>query len=244
VSVGVATALRLALDPFLGGAQFITYFPAIVITTLISGFGGGFLCALLSTAAADFFVLSPRLSFFPETSTDLADLLLFGPLASYLVIVIARMRFAIEREQAEANKDRLQLALDAAQLGWWQYDPHRRMVSGDTRFTEILDVAADETPTEEIVKRVHPDDAERYWADREAVLDPAAPKRYAYQYRIQRSDGEVRWVETHGIAYFEGDARERRSVRAVPFRTLPNGRSAWKRNTSSCAKSTIGPRTC
>jgi len=60
VSVGIATALRLVLDPYLVGAQFVTFFPAIVITTLISGFGAGFLCAVLSTAAADFFVLEPH----------------------------------------------------------------------------------------------------------------------------------------------------------------------------------------
>ena len=46
-----------------------------------SGFGAGFLCAVLSTAAADFFVLSPRFSFVPESTADLVDLLLFGPLA-------------------------------------------------------------------------------------------------------------------------------------------------------------------
>src|SRR5215467_7923856 len=79
VSVGVATALRLALDPFVVGVQFITFAPAIIITTLISGLGAGLLCAVLSTAAADFFVLSPRFSFVPETSADLVDLLLFGP---------------------------------------------------------------------------------------------------------------------------------------------------------------------
>jgi hypothetical protein len=42
VAVGAATALRVALDPFLVGAQFVTFFPAVVITTLISGFGAGF----------------------------------------------------------------------------------------------------------------------------------------------------------------------------------------------------------
>src|SRR5262245_19891655 len=63
VAVGVATALRVALDPYVVGAQFITFFPAIVITTVIGGFGAGFLCAVLSTAAADFFVLAPRWTF-------------------------------------------------------------------------------------------------------------------------------------------------------------------------------------
>jgi hypothetical protein len=100
VSVGVATALRLAVDPYLVGAQFVTFFPAIVITTLISGFGAGFFCAVLSTAAVDFFVLEPRWSFTVsvEDAANVADLLLFGPLAAYCVILISRMRIAIERE--------------------------------------------------------------------------------------------------------------------------------------------------
>jgi PAS domain S-box-containing protein len=218
VSVGVATVLRLALDPYVEGAQFVTFFPAIIITTLISGFGAGFFCAVLSTAAADFFVLAPRFSFYPESSAGLVDLLLFGPLAAYSVILISRMRLAIEREQAEralrAGKDRLQLALDAAQLGWWQYDALRRVVSGDRRFKEIFDVAPDEVPLEEMWKRVHPDDAKRVWTDFQAALDRADGKPYAHEYRVQRNE-VVRWVETHGLAYFEGVGRERRAAGGV-----------------------------
>jgi K+-sensing histidine kinase KdpD len=72
VSVAVATALRLVLDLYLEGVQFITFVPAILITALISGFGAGFLAAVLSTASADFLVLSPHFSFFPETSVFLS----------------------------------------------------------------------------------------------------------------------------------------------------------------------------
>jgi hypothetical protein len=37
VAAGVATALRLAIDPYVAGAQYITFFPAVMIMTLISG---------------------------------------------------------------------------------------------------------------------------------------------------------------------------------------------------------------
>jgi PAS domain S-box-containing protein len=231
VSVGVATALRLAVDPYVVGAQFVTFFPAIVITTLISGFGAGFFCAVLSTAAADFFVLAPRFSFYVEDPAVVADLLLFGPLASYCVILIARMRLAIEHEQAEralrASKDRLQLALDAALLGWWQYDQRHGVVSGDRRFKEIFDVSNDQMPIEEIRKLVHPDDAERFRADSEASLDPAGPQRSERDYRVQRRDGEVRWVEVVGLLVsrapgVSGGPR----ASSAPSRTLPNARSA------------------
>jgi hypothetical protein len=65
----------------------------------------------------------------------------FGPLASYVVILLGQMRFAIEREQAEANKDRLQSALDAARLGSWQYELLHRVFSLDERGKEIFAVA-------------------------------------------------------------------------------------------------------
>ena len=119
----------------------------------------------------------------------------------------------LEAEQAlRTSTDRLQLALNAAQLGWWQYDPLSGTILVDARLKEIYDFTADEAPLKEFMKRVHPDDAARVWAEREAALDPVNPKPYAHEYRIQRRDGEVRWVEAHGLAYFEGSGRELRLV--------------------------------
>jgi PAS domain S-box-containing protein len=111
------------------------------------------------------------------------------------------------------SKDRLQLALDAAQLGSWQYDPLTGIVSADARCQEIFDVAESAAVIEEILKPVHPDDAERLWAAIEASLDPVDPKRSATEFRLQRRNGTVRWVETLGLAHFEGT--ERRAISMV-----------------------------
>ncbi len=120
------------------------------------------------------------------------------------------------RKQAEqelqASKDRLQLAFDAAGLGWWQYDPVRRIGSGDARFKEIFDLPADEISIDDIIKRVHPDDAERFCTEREAALDPVDPRRSASEFRIVRRNGEIRWVEAHRLAHFEGAGSQRRVV--------------------------------
>jgi len=86
------------------------------------------------------------------------------------------------------------------------------MVSGDARCQEIFDFAKNEAAIEEILKLVHPDDAEMLSAALEAALDPVDPKRSATEFRLRRSNGEVRWVETLGLAYFEGAGRERRAV--------------------------------
>jgi K+-sensing histidine kinase KdpD len=85
--------------------------PAVIITVLISGFGAGHFCVVLSTVAADFFVIRPRLSFYVASPVDVADLLLFVVFASFCVVIVSQMRDAIEREQAERvlreSKERL-----------------------------------------------------------------------------------------------------------------------------------------
>jgi PAS domain S-box-containing protein len=134
--------------------------------------------------------------------------------------LMAELRGAATRRQASddllrESKARLQVAIDVAQLGSWQYDPHHRVVSLDMRSKEIFDVAEYEAPIEEIMRLVHRDDAERVWAALEAALDPAEPKRSATEFRLRRRNGEVRWVETLGLAYFEGAGRERRAVSVV-----------------------------
>jgi hypothetical protein len=72
----VATPLRLAIDPFVAGVEYITFFPAIMIMTSISGFGAGLFCAALSVAAAAFFVLpsdSPAEFLLPRKRPDTAQ---------------------------------------------------------------------------------------------------------------------------------------------------------------------------
>jgi PAS domain S-box-containing protein len=124
-----------------------------------------------------------------------------------------------ERKRAEqcleASRTRLQLALDAAQLGWFQYDPVRRSVRGDARFKEIFDLVTDETLADELVSRVYVDDLENMRVKFDALLKSAEPKPAAIESRIRRRDDEVRWVEIHGLADFEGVGRERRAVRLI-----------------------------
>jgi PAS domain S-box-containing protein len=139
----------------------------------------------------------------------------FGrPLRNIAVIQDLNARKRVERD-LEASKDRLQFALDAALLGWWQYDPLRRVVSGDERWKDIFDVSADRTPIEEIIKRVRQDYVEIGWAALEAALDPVDPKRSATEFPLRRRDGNFRWMEVCGLAYFEGTGPERRAIGMV-----------------------------
>jgi PAS domain S-box-containing protein len=132
--------------------------------------------------------------------------------------LMAELRGAAARRRAaehdlQASKDQLQLAFDATKLGWWRYDPLRGVAWGDARFDEIFEVAPGEMAIEDLMKRVHPDDVERFWANRQEALDPANPMSHLHhEYRIRRREGQIRWVEAHGLAYFTGAGAARRVV--------------------------------
>src|SRR5579871_1900852 len=91
--------LRLAIDPYVQGVHYVTFFPAVIITTLISGFGAGVFCLALSVAAVAFFMLPPRFSFQIENLSDVLHTVLFILMTFSNVILIAGMRFGIERYQ-------------------------------------------------------------------------------------------------------------------------------------------------
>jgi two-component sensor histidine kinase len=97
VCAALATALRLAIDPYVVGARFITFFPAVIIAAMVSGLGAGLFCLVLSVGALAFFVLLPRFSFYIESLSDQLTTLLFVLMTFCIVIVLAGMRFAIER---------------------------------------------------------------------------------------------------------------------------------------------------
>jgi PAS domain S-box-containing protein len=121
--------------------------------------------------------------------------------------------------QAEAEHQRLsmqrQLALDAAQLGWWHYHPVTKIASFDQRYTEIFGVSGHERPNEEILQRIHPDDLPGVWEKVEEALNPHDPKPYTAEYRINFPDGTMRWIEAHGQATFNGTGTARHAASFV-----------------------------
>jgi PAS domain S-box-containing protein len=135
--------------------------------------------------------------------------------------LMAELRETINglREQAEqamlVRKDRLELALDAAKIGSWHYNPRSRMLSWDTRCQGIFDAVRNEMTIEEWMTWVHPEDAERVRADGEAALHPVNPKRTVTEYRLLQRDGGFRWVASVGLAYFECVGREARAAGMV-----------------------------
>ncbi len=124
-----------------------------------------------------------------------------------------------ERKRIEEELERLaqqrQLALDAADLGWWHYDPVARVASWDEGCRKILGVADCQGPLEEMLARLHPADLPGVLANVDEALDPVRPTPFSAEYRLLLPDGSAKWAETHGLASFEGHGQDRQAVSLV-----------------------------
>lgn len=133
------------------------------------------------------------------------------------VMAVARDITEQKRVQAELQQlaEQRQLALDAAQLGWWVYDALTGQAHYDERFAQIYDVPGTSCPTEDILDHVHPEDRPLVWERLAAAMDPSNPVPAVIQYRLLRADGEVRWVEARGKGLLGRDGDAERVVKVV-----------------------------
>ncbi|HEY0435754.1 MAG TPA: PAS domain-containing protein, partial [Phenylobacterium sp.] len=115
----------------------------------------------------------------------------------------ARQSEAVLRE----NEARLRLATEAAGVGVWEWRLATNEMIYSAQAKAICGFAPDQPVTYEMVAAVtHPEDFPRTSAQARRALDPAVRDTAPYEYRLVRTDGEVRWVIAHGEAVFERDS--------------------------------------
>ena len=100
---------------------------------------------------------------------------------------------------------RARLAIDAAGLGMWDYEPQNGTMILDRRCRKMFGLP-DEAPVDiqAFESLCHPDDLQRMrehiWG---AISTDDGDKEYTTDYRIMLESGQVRWFETRGQAFFE-----------------------------------------
>ncbi len=152
-----------------------------------------------------------RVSYFPVLAA--------GRVAGVGVTVIEVTSERRAQEQLRGTEEQRRLALCAAELGTWDYDPRSGEVFWDERFKAIYGIDADGMRFPELLgSLVHPDDRPTVEAAVERCLDPDRPPSdhvLAVDYRVVRPDGSMRWVQARGEAFFFGEGAARRAVRFI-----------------------------
>ena len=112
----------------------------------------------------------------------------------------------LAEERLQQLHARLELALLSAGAGTWEWDVTAGLISASPDLIQLFELHAEamKQPTIDLwERRLHPEDRERVMSLMEEAFAKNAP--LSIEYRILRSDGEVRWVHSLGHAT-QGDS--------------------------------------
>jgi PAS domain S-box-containing protein len=111
LGVGAATGARLALEPVLGreAVPFITFFPAVLLTTWFGGLRPGLLSVVLGGMAADYFFMRPMGSLLLGAA-DWVSLVLFGLVGAGIAWLGDSQKRAVARAILERQRFETTLA--------------------------------------------------------------------------------------------------------------------------------------
>ncbi len=102
-------------------------------------------------------------------------------------------------------------ALEAANIGTWNWDPvgDRMFVDAKSaRLFEVDEVQANGGPVDCYLRKLHPEDRERVGAALEEALAKGTP--YQVEFRVPQADGSCRWLRSHGRVHDSGTPQARR----------------------------------
>lgn len=104
----------------------------------------------------------------------------------------------MQSEKKQQSKEKIKLALEAAGIGTWQWDPRTKISFHDEGINAILGLGhiRREVHEKEIYSFIHPEDQQ---AHREFVSSVFSQKKpFKSEFRIIRPDGAIRWVVDQG----------------------------------------------
>ena len=160
-----------------------------------------------------------------ENVTELALLQQQGVEQNRLADVLREQTAQVRAEMAERKRaeealresqEHLRLAVEAAELGTWDFDPLAGELNWSDRCKALSGLQPEARVTyRDFLERVHPSDRGRTDELVQQALDPNGSGKYENEYRTVWPDGTERWVAATGKALFETVGDQRRPIRFI-----------------------------
>lgn len=141
---------------------------------------------------------------------------LFCLLQAALIIGLLVNRAARKRSDQvlRESEERMTLAAEAAQFGFWVWSIARNQIWGSERWQSLFGfVPGKDVSFEEVIQRIHPDDRET--VEREVRRALASRSDYAGEFRAVLPDGTQRWVASRGRAFPDANGTPARMLGAA-----------------------------
>lgn len=118
----------------------------------------------------------------------------------------------IIRELVE-SEERLNVAIEAAEMGTWELNYKTRDVKYSSRYLQILGFKEGDKPThEDLLAKIHPDDM----ALRNRAMKQATQTGHLdYEMRIFCNGNEIRWIRAKGTFFYDSNGNPERALGTV-----------------------------
>ena len=214
--------------------EFILFYPAIMLVALLFGLWAGLLATTLTAVLAALWVFAPAGGIGIQRLSDVIAIGLFFSMGAFIsvlaeryrrgqrkIAVLEREKALLEtREQVQRIAESRRLALEAANLGAWDYHLDTGEVVWDERCRNDFGFrTGDSIDYAAAIASIHPEDRA---ATDEAVKQAIAGANdgaYTQEYRVVWPDGSVHWISSHGKVYFDGEGAQRRATRFIGINT-------------------------
>ncbi len=103
------------------------------------------------------------------------------------------------------DQERLQKALEAADIGIWDFDPDSKRIIWSRKCDDLFGLPPGQVVTlDTFIDGLHPEDKERAVQEINDALNSVNGGSIDMEYRIiNAKDGQIHWVRATGKAYFD-----------------------------------------
>jgi PAS domain S-box-containing protein len=118
--------------------------------------------------------------------------------------VRARSEADLQAREAALHNERLALAVEATELGLWEWNARTGEIFWSERQKEIFGLPKNEPATYEFwLSAIHPEDRERVVGGVGALSDPRSGGGLHAEHRVVHRNGDVRWIVSRGRMLYE-----------------------------------------
>jgi signal transduction histidine kinase len=205
----VAGILQWIAWPYIRPFIWFLFYPAVFFSSWIGGLPGGLAATVISTTLVWCFFIPPEFSFAGKDPRTLPSVFLFMGMGVLFSIFHGRLRKA--NEQAAESEERVNLALESAQMGAWDLDLVHDTAVRSLRHDQIFGYSSllPAWGSEIFLAHVLPEDRELV---KKRFQEAFASGQLDLECRILWPDQSVHWIAAQGHAYY--------GEKSVPTRML------------------------